>query len=125
MLVKITAKLNDQLNRLRVEELALLNVIRSEKDQETSASKQPDRGIPGLLNIPASGTSGDLLQLPEEETSEASGKDHALPLLDLDVTKQLLTEPDDMEEEEEEEEEEDANDQLTEFMKQLERQSDS
>ncbi len=102
-------------------------MIRSEKDQGTTASKQPDRGIPGLLDIPAfrpSGTSGDLLQLPEEETTEASGKDHALPLLDLDVTKQLLTEPNDMEEEEEEEEE-DANDQLTEFMKQLERQSDS
>lgn len=107
VLVKLATKLNDQMNRLKVEELALLNKIGSSND-----------------------TPGNRQRKPAETESNDQNMDEAstlnmTPLLDLDLLHNTSamgqTKEEEYEDEEDDEDEDMEHDQLTAFMKQLEK----
>ncbi|KAL3872870.1 hypothetical protein ACJMK2_036055 [Sinanodonta woodiana] len=108
-LVSLASKINDQLNRLKVEELALQNLIRLQSEKDDTST------LENLESRPST-TIGNVEDDEEEE----------LVKLDLNVkSREMVSQGGDEEEEEEEDEEEEeaesgsTHDELTQFIREL------
>ncbi|XP_041374559.1 snRNA-activating protein complex subunit 5-like [Gigantopelta aegis] len=100
-LINLHTKLSDQLNRLKVEELALITMIRLETGGNTSTETEMSTSNQGVVT--------------EKENKQEE--------LQLSVAAERIFESEEMEEEEEEEDEEDSEDdgakQLMSFLEEL------
>ncbi|XP_022290027.2 uncharacterized protein LOC111101726 [Crassostrea virginica] len=96
-LMNIAIKLNDQLNRLKVEELALLSMLHKEALPDKEHEKGPDEE--------------EQLEDPDltDQPSSSHSKEVKEKLVPLDLNVRNRQEEEDMEEEEEEEEDDEEN----------------
>lgn len=108
-LVNLASKIGDQLNRLKVEELALQNMVRLQNEELERKSRGSQRSINRSLPLEESDMEGN---------SDEDLENNVVPL-ELSISNYTRMEEEIEEEEEEEDNEERTNDDIEDFVKDL------
>lgn len=108
-LVNLASKIGDQLNRLKVEELALQNMVRLQNEELERKSRGSQRSINKSLPLEESDMEGN---------SDEDLENNVVPL-ELSISNYTRMEEEIEEEEEEEDNEERTNDDIEDFVKDL------